>query len=110
MITSVRDVVTLIQAAEIPVTQMMWYPSQAPEMPYVVLVPARTDNVFTDDALCMKVTPYLIELYQKQRSIPTELKLEGVLDAAGITWNRYHTTMQDDGVILAVYQVLLEEK
>lgn len=108
-ITKVTELVTLIQGVGIPVTQMMWYQGQAPDMPYAVLVPARTDNVFTDNSLRMKVTPYLVELYQSQRSIPTELLLEDVLNNAGITWNRYHTTMDDDGVILAVYQILLEE-
>lgn len=101
--------VALLQELDIPTTQMMWYPAHVPDMPYVVLVPARTDNVFTDGTVRMKVTPYLIEVYSEQRDIPLELKIEEAFNNIGLPWNRYHTTMQDNGVILAVYQVLLEE-
>ena len=98
-----------MQGGGFPTTQMMWYPKQAPPLPYTVLMPLPTDNVFADGSVYKEVAPYHIELYMRVRDIPKEKQLEALLDGAGIPWDRYHTTDENGMCIIAVYSVTLTE-
>ena len=104
------DVVALLKEGGFKTTQMMWYPKQAPNLPYVVLVPLPTENMFADSRLYKKIAPYHIELYQRERDVPTEKRLEAILNEARIPWERYHSTDENGMVVIAVYTVTLTEE
>lgn len=46
---NLTDVVDELQKNGYPVAQMRWFPKEAPDFPYCVLIPDGTDNIFTDN-------------------------------------------------------------
>ena len=108
--TSLKDMLALLDSLKVPAAPIQWAPSEAPELPYIVLVPQTTKNVFADGGVRQEVTPYLVELYTRRRDVPLEKRLQSAFDDAGIGWERYHTTDKNGPVVIAVYTVTLKEE
>lgn len=96
--------------AELPYTQLEWPEGKAPKMPYLVIVPDGTSNVFSDGTVTSSPVNYLVELYTPARDVALELKFQSALNAEGIGWQRYHTSDSNGPAVIAVYQMTLTEQ
>lgn len=106
---SLRDLLDALDTLGIPFTQIQWSPKLAPELPYVVVVPESTRNVFADGIVKAAPVAYFMELYTRERDVPLEKRVQDALDDAGIGWNRYHTVDDDGPVVITVYNMTLSE-
>lgn len=104
------DLFAACEAAGLPYAQLQWPQGRAPDLPYVVVVPDDTRNVFSDGTVRASPVSYMAELYSSDRDVPLELRFQSALDARGIGWNRYHTTDPSGPVVIAVYQMTLTEQ
>lgn len=107
--TTLRQLVALLDGIGLDSTQIQWAPDSAPPLPYAVIVPQGTENRFADGMVYAGVTPYLVELYTRERDVPLEKRLQKAFDDGGIGWQRYHTTDPDGPVVIAVYTVTVTE-
>lgn len=98
------------KSAGLPYTQLEWPEGKAPSMPYLVIVPDSTSNIFSDGTVTSSPVNYLVELYTKTRDVATELNFQGALNDAGIGWQRYHTSDSNGPAVIAVYQMTLIEQ
>lgn len=102
---SLKQLLKLTDSLGIPAAQIQWAPTEAPKLPYIVLVPQNTDNVFADGITYQDVTPYLVELYSRRRDVALEKRVQAAFDANGVAWDRYHTTDENGPVVIAVYKI-----
>lgn len=108
-----RPLSALFAAADatgLPYAQLQWPQGRAEPLPYLVIVPESTSNVFTDGTVRCAPVNYLAELYSAERDVALEQRFQAALDAEGIGWQRYHTTDADGPVVIAVYQMTLTEQ
>lgn len=105
----VRDLLAALGDLGIPYTQLQWPQGAAPSLPYAVLVPNGSRNVFADGAVRFAAVPYLVEVYTRERDVPLEKRVQAALDGAGIGWERYHTTDSEGPVVVTVYSMTLTE-
>ena len=109
MITrNLTDVVDALQKNGYPVAQMQWFPKEAPDFPYCVLIPDGTDNIFTDNEVIYSPVPYELSMFTLTRDIAEEKKFQALLESMGIAWQR-DNYMRNDCVI-ATYRITLIEE
>lgn len=63
-----------------------------------------TDNIFADDSVLEKRIVLEINLYETYRDLKIEKKLEDVLDAHGILWNRDESYDSESKVFIEIYE------
>lgn len=59
-----------------------------PKMPYGVYFDDYTDNFAADDIAYVTIRHFIIELYVRQRDPDLESRLENILTAAGLFWDK----------------------
>lgn len=108
MITrNLTDLVAALQENGYPVAQMQWYPKEAPDFPYCVLIPEGTDNIFSDNGIIYSPVPYSLSLFTETREIATEKEFQALLESMGIAWQRDNFLRND--CVIATYQITLIE-
>ena len=105
---SLTELVRVLQANDLPVAQMQWYPKAAPPFPYCTLEPQGTNNIFSDNTVVYSPVPYELNVFTETRDLPLEKRVQALLEGMGLAWQRDNYIV-DTGVT-ATYQITLVEE
>ena len=105
----VQDLLAALDTLGIPYTQITWAAKQAPNLPYAVLVPSTTSNVFADGTVKAVPVRYALELYTRERDVPLEMRIQEALNEVGIGWQREHTVDRNGYTVITLYYMTLSE-
>lgn len=94
---------TILKSTGIPTTYGRFKSAQTP--PYVIYTLDDTDNLVADNAVYYTVENYRIELYSKDRDLVSEAKIESVLNANEISWDKSETYIEKEKLVLMVYEI-----
>lgn len=94
----------------LPYAQIQFYPERVPKLPYVIVDPMSTRNVFSDGVVRKLLVPYQIMLYTERRDVPLEQRVQAALTEARIPWERFHTTDDEGHAVVAVYETTVTEE
>lgn len=108
-IPSVRDLLAVLSDVGLPYAQVQFYPERVPRLPYVIVDPGSTRNVFADGTVRKSLVPYQLLLYCERRDVPLEKRLQDALTEARIPWERFHTTDDEGHAVVAVYETTVTE-
>jgi hypothetical protein len=84
----VKDITDMLDGFDIPVAYRAFPKEKVPSLPFAVYYYSGTDNFVADDKVSKFITGLTVELYTKTKSIATERKIESVLDAYEIPWEK----------------------
>lgn len=73
------------------------------KVPYITYT-TTTDNIFADDSILEKRLVLEINLYEAYRDLKIEKKLEDVLNAHKIPWNRDESYDSESKVFIEIYE------
>ena len=106
---TLRELLDALDTIEIPYTQVDWLNGTEPEMPYIVLDPGDTRNWFADGKVSVMPVTYFIELYTRQRDVLLEQRVQGMLNDAGVGWQRTILPLSDGrGILTRWYAQVFE--
>lgn len=106
---TLKDLLAVLDGLGLPYVQIQWYPAEAPNLPYVVVVPASTDNRSADNTVNAAPVNYLVELYTRYRDMELEAQIQAALGDAGFFYQRATTVIPDGYVVLTRYSLQLFE-
>ena len=107
---SIKDLLAVLAGLDLPYAQIQFYPEHIPKLPYVIVEPMSTRNVFADGLVHKLLVPYQVMLYTERRDVPLEQRVQDALNEAGIPWERFHTVDDVGHAIVAVYEVTVTEE
>lgn len=107
--STLKEVLALLDELGLPYVQIQWSPASAPDLPYVVLVPQQSRPTPADNTVNYLAVRYSIELYTRYRDMELEARIQAALEQAGIYYSRATTVIPDGYAILTRYSVLLYE-
>lgn len=76
-----------------------------PPPPYLLYLFDNSDNLGADNKVYHKDNSWNIELYTKKKDPAAEAKVEAVLDAAEIYWEKTETYLQSEGLFEVLYEI-----
>ena len=85
---------TLLCGSGIPFAYEYWDEKRKPKFPYGVYYTDGADTVHADGGIALIFTNIVAELWTKVKSVDSETKLENVLIAAGISFNKGETSFE----------------
>lgn len=72
--------------------------------PYIFYLLPNSSNFFADGAVYMQITALRVELYTSKKDTAAELKLETVLNEAGISWDKSEIYIVSERLYVIVYE------
>lgn len=100
MARTLTDLISALEETEVPFAQIDWEDTTAPDMPYMLLVPADTENWFADGTVYDTPVLYLVELYTRVRDVALETSIQSALNSARIGWQRATVPVSDGRAIM----------
>ena len=101
-------VLLLSQLTGIPYAYDHFAEGEAPTLPYVIYYYPDTSNFAADDKVYKKINNVHIELYTDKKEPATELRLETVLDNAGIFYNKSEVWIESEKLYEVLYSFFME--
>lgn len=84
----VSEIKEMLAETGFPVTYGAWEEQGVPELPYIVWDLPGSENFGADDGVYKEVETLRVELYAMRRSFAAEKRVEAVLDAYCIFWDK----------------------
>ena len=81
---------------------------ESPEPPFICYLTPGSDNFAADGRVYYKIDEYHIELYTDVKSSEQEAKLEAVLDAHGIFYDKSEVWIESERLYEVLYQFEME--
>lgn len=96
---------TLMKSAGLPTVYHSWPDGEAPSLPYIVFLAARSGNVFADNTVYLAVMQYQVELYTAEKDPDSEKLVENVLQSACIPWEKSEFFIESEGFFEILYEI-----
>ena len=103
-------VLLLEQLTGIPYAYSHFAEGEAPAPPFICYLCPGSDNFSADGRVYKKINDVRIELYTDKKEPATELRLETVLDNAGIFYNKIETWIESEKLYEVLYTFFMEVK
>lgn len=104
------EINALIKSMGLPVTYHHWQPGKVPPLPYLVFWFDDMQHFAADNVMYQKILSVQLELYSNLKNFAAEEKVERVLDANEIVYEKYEEYIDTEKLFEQVYtfEVLLE--
>lgn len=99
------EIKELIQSIGLPCTYYSYPVKEAPPLPYVIWYFPNSSNFSADDRVYQRIDALNIELYTKNKEFELEARVEAVLDAACMNWDKIETYIDDEHMYQVLYQL-----
>ncbi|MCM1232952.1 MAG: hypothetical protein NC489_22735 [Ruminococcus flavefaciens] len=99
-----QEIVSMLEGVEIPFAYHHFAEGESPAPPFLLYLTPGSDNFSADGKVYLKVTQLDVELYTDQKDPGLEERLEAVLDAAGLFYNKTESYIDSE----RLYEVLYE--
>lgn len=98
------ELVKIITAMGIPYAYDHFAEGEGPDPPFLCYLLPGSDNFSADGKIYLKISEVRIELYTDSKDLAMEGRVEDVLDAEGIFYNKSETWIDSEKLYEVLYQ------
>ena len=98
-----KSLKTLLESTRMPVAYHHY--TSPPQPPYLIYLFSDAENFGADNKVYISYNAYDIELYTLEKDPAAEKKLETVLNAAEIYWEKSEVRIETEGLYRALYEI-----
>lgn len=99
-----EELLNIIKETGIPFAYDHFAEGESPEPPFICYLLPGSDNFAADGRVYFKINEVRIELYTDSKDLSVEQKLEDVLDAHGVFYNKSETWIDSEKLYEVLYQ------
>ena len=99
-----EDVMTMLTESGLPFAYDHFAEGESPDPPFLIFIFPGTNNVFADNQVYFKVNELNLELYTDKKDPELEEKLEDILTAHEIPWEKSEVWIDSEKMYEALYQ------
>lgn len=99
-----EELLNIIKETGIPFAYDHFAEGESPESPFICYLLPGSDNFAADGRVYFKINEVRIELYTDSKDLSVEQKLEDVLDAHGVFYNKSETWIDSEKLYEVLYQ------
>ncbi len=103
-----KEIVEILKEAGIPFAYNHFAEGESPEPPFICYLLPQSENFAADGMVYHKITGVNIELYTDAKDPSVEQRLEDVLDAHRIFYNKSETWIESEKLYEVLYQFDME--
>ena len=103
-----EELISIIQEMNIPFAYDHFAEGESPEPPFICYLIPGSDNFAADGRAYYKINTVNIELYTDTKDPSVEQKVESVLDANGIFYDKTEVWIESEKLYEVLYQFELE--
>ena len=104
---TLEDFVGILEQSGIPFAYDHFAEGESPEPPFICYLLPGSDNFAADGQVYFRISEVRVELYTDQKDPDVEAKVEAVLDAAGIFYNKSEVWIQSEKLYEVLYSMEL---
>lgn len=106
------EVSALAEETGLPVAYDHFAEGESPEPPFLVFLFPRSDNLFADGQVYMKIDVLHFELYTDRKQPDVEARVEAVLKRHDITYDKSEAWIEDEKLYEILYsmEVITDEQ
>ena len=99
-----QEIVSMLAGLGLPMAYHHFAEGESPDPPFLLYLSPGSDNFSADGTVYLKVKQLDVELYTDRKDPALEDRLEAVLDAAGLFYNKTESYIDSE----KLYEVLYE--
>lgn len=102
---TIEDFVGILDGTGIPFAYDHFAEEESPEPPFICYLLPGSDNFAADGQVYFRISEVRVELYTDRKAPEVEAKVEAVLDAAGIFYNKSEVWIQSEKLYEVLYSM-----
>ena len=102
------DLVKLLEETGIPFAYDHFAEGESPDPPFICYLLPQSDNFSADGRVYLKVSSVNIELYTDSKDLSVEQKLEAVMDAYSIFYDKTEVWIESEKLYEVLYSFEME--
>lgn len=102
------DLVRLLEETGIPFAYDHFAEGESPDPPFICYLLPQSDNFSADGRVYLKVSSVNIELYTDSKDLSVEQKLEAVMDAFSIFYDKTEVWIESEKLYEVLYSFEME--
>ena len=98
------DITNMLKEAGLPLAYDHFAEGESPEPPFLIFLFPGSDNMFADNGVYFKISQLNMELYTDKKDPELEEKLEDILPAHDIPWEKSEVWIDSEKMYEVLYQ------
>ena len=98
------DIANMLKEAGLPFAYDHFAEGESPEPPFLIFLFPGSDNMFADNGVYFKISQLNMELYTDKKDPELEEKLEDILTAHEIPWEKSEVWIDSEKMYEVLYQ------
>lgn len=98
------DITNMLKEAGLPLAYDHFAEGESPEPPFLIFLFPGSDNMFADNGVYFKISQLNMELYTDKKDPELEEKLEDILTAHEIQWEKSEVWIDSEKMYEVLYQ------
>ena len=98
------DITNMLKEAGLPLAYDHFAEGESPEPPFLIFLFPGSDNMFADNGVYFKISQLNMELYTNKKDPELEEKLEDILTANEIPWEKSEVWIDSEKMYEVLYQ------
>ena len=98
------DITNMLKEAGLPLAYDHFAEGESPEPPFLIFLFPGSDNMFADSGVYFKISQLNMELYTDKKDPELEEKLEDILTAHEIPWEKSEVWIDSEKMYEVLYQ------
>lgn len=98
------DITNMLKEAGLPLAYDHFAEGESPEPPFLIFLFPGSDNMFADNGVYFKISQLNMELYMDKKDPELEEKLEDILIAHEIPWEKSEVWIESEKMYEVLYQ------
>ena len=98
------DITNMLKEAGLPLAYDHFAEGESPEPPFLIFLFPGSDNMFADNGVYFKINQLNMELYTNKKDPELEEKLEDILTAHEIPWEKSEVWIDSEKMYEVLYQ------
>ena len=103
-----EQIVKILEETELPFAYNHFAEGESPDPPFICYLVSNSDNFAADGKVYYKINELHIELYTDCKDLSAEQKLEDVLDANGIYYEKSEVWIESEKLYEVLYTFEME--
>lgn len=98
------DITNMLKEAGLPLAYDHFAEGESPDPPFLIFLFPGSDNIFADNGVYFKISQLNMELYTDKKDPELEEKLEDILTAHEIPWEKSEVWIDSEKMYEVLYQ------
>lgn len=97
------ELLEALKTLDLPLAYNHFAEGEVPELPWICYWTPRSNNMFADDRVYLRVDRVFVELYTARKDLETEARMETAL--AGYTWDKSESYIDTEDMYQTTYEI-----